>query len=77
MSRVLYRNYPDPEEVRRVRVGTIVYGFCGGYFGSDSYGDKRVEGVGADWVVAREMDTGSAVFAPVPPEQLEEYTPCE
>jgi hypothetical protein len=36
-----------------LRVGDILYGFCGGYFGRDSYKDKRVEAIGADWVVAR------------------------
>lgn len=32
-----------------VRIGTKLYGFCDGCFGRDSYSDKRVEGVGADW----------------------------
>lgn len=44
-------------------VGTVLKGFCGGYFGRDSHEDKRVEGVGSDWVVAREMSTGEIVFA--------------
>jgi len=44
-----------------MRVGTKLYGFCGGMFGRESYGDKIVEGVGADWVVARE-DNGAVVF---------------
>lgn len=56
-----------------VRVGTILYGFCGGYFGRDSYDDKRVEALGADWVVAREIETGEVVFAPNHPEYFEEY----
>lgn len=37
-------------------VGTMLYGFCNGYFGRDSYGNKRVEAVGADWLVARGVD---------------------
>lgn len=59
-----------------VRVGSILYGFCGGAFGRDSYHDKRVEAIGADWLVARplgwhgnepvELFTGN-------PEELEQY----
>lgn len=55
-----------------LRVGTVLYGFCGGWFGRDSYGDKRVEAVGADWVVARE-DNGDVVFYAGDPERLLEY----
>ena len=36
-------------------VGQMLYGYCGGYFG-DEYGDKRIEAVGADWIVARSFD---------------------
>lgn len=43
-------------------VGTILYGYCGGYFGRDSYEDKRVEAVGVDWVVTRNAD-GYVEFA--------------
>jgi len=39
-------------------VGTMLYGFCGGHFGRDSYESKRVEAVGADWVVCRDEDGG-------------------
>ena len=46
-----------------IRVGTILHGYCGGAFGRESYSDKRVEAIGADWVVAREEDTGNPVFA--------------
>lgn len=35
-------------------VGQPLYGYCGGWFGRDSYRDKRVEAVGVDWVVARD-----------------------
>lgn len=38
--------------------GMELYGFCGGHFGRDHYGDKRVEGFGTDWIVAREDDGG-------------------
>jgi hypothetical protein len=40
----------------QLQVGQTLYGFCGGYFGRDSYHDKRVEAVGADWVVVRRAD---------------------
>lgn len=48
----------------RVRLlpGDILYGFCAGWFGRDSYEMKHVEAVGADWVVARD-DTGLIHFA--------------
>ena len=53
-----------------LRVGAMLRGYCGGYFGRDSYSDKRVEAVGFDWVVARE-EYGQPVFAgPVSPEKL-------
>ena len=38
-----------------IGVGTILYGYCDGFFGRDSYSNKRIEAVGADWVVARSM----------------------
>lgn len=56
-----------------IRVGTVLYGYCGGRFGDSSW-DKRVEGVGADWVVAREIYTNNPVFYEGDPEDLEEYT---
>jgi hypothetical protein len=54
-------------------VGTVLEGYCGGCFGCDSYEDKRVEAIGADWVVAREIEKGNAVFYDGRPEDLEEY----
>ena len=41
-----------------VEIGTLLNGYCNGFFGRDSYGEKRVEGVGADWIVVREEDGG-------------------
>lgn len=57
-------------------VGDVLYGFCGGAFGRDSYGDKTVEAIGRDWVVARE---GSRpVYADGDPAHLTRYrTPEE
>jgi len=58
-----------------VVVGTKLYGYCDGYFGTDSYGDKRVEAIGADWVVARELGGEErALFAGATPNELEKYT---
>jgi hypothetical protein len=57
---------------RPLRVGDVLYGFCGGAFGRDSYGTKRVEAIGADWVVARE-DDGGPLMCPGDPERLTEY----
>ena len=41
-------------------IGTILYGYCNGYFGK-SYNDKRIEAIGCDWVVVRSED-GYALF---------------
>ena len=58
-----------------LRIGTLLYGYCGGAFGRDSYSNKRVEGIGADWVVARELEGHEdIVLANFSPEQLEEYS---
>lgn len=34
-------------------VGSVVHGFAAGSFGRDSYDCRRVEAVGADWIVTR------------------------
>lgn len=44
------------------RVGLLLYGFCDGYFGHDSYKIKRIEALGVDWVVCRD-DKGEPIFA--------------
>jgi hypothetical protein len=58
-----------------ILVGTILYGYCGGHFGRDSYETKRVEAVGADWVVCRD-ESGEIHFACGEGilNKLEEYT---
>lgn len=55
-----------------VRVGSILYGFCGGCFGRDSYDNKRVEAMGADWVVVRN-ESGGVEFTDHAPSDLAEY----
>lgn len=39
-----------------VEVGDVLHGYCGGWFGRDSYDCSRVEAVGPDWLVARIRD---------------------
>lgn len=51
-----------PYPIPHLLVGQVLYGYCEGYFGRDSYGNKRVEAVGVDWVVARE-NGNEVVFA--------------
>lgn len=62
------------EKSKQLRVGAKLYGYCGGTFGRDSYGDKFVEAIGNDWVVVRERDTDHPQFFTGDPEDLLEYT---
>lgn len=39
-----------------LQVGQVLHGYCGGYFGRDSYECRRVEAVGFDWVVCRRVE---------------------
>jgi len=34
----------------------MIYGYCNGFFGRDSYEPKRVEAEGRYWIVARRLD---------------------
>lgn len=58
-----------------LRIGDVLYGYCGGSFGRDSYDDKRVEAIGSDWVVVRTGFYGesSAGLYHGDPEDLCEY----
>lgn len=60
-----------------IRVGTVLYGFCHGAFGRDSYGDKRVEAIGADWVVAREDNNSVNVYYGSPEQLAYNTVNCE
>ena len=42
-----------------MNIGKLIYGYCNGYFGRDSYDTKRIEAEGWDWIVARELDENS------------------
>lgn len=44
-----------------IKVGTILYGYCNGFFDGD-YGNKRIEAIGSDWVVCR-LDDGTPSLA--------------
>lgn len=55
-----------------LRVGDTLYGYCGGWFGRDSYGDKTVEAIGSGWVVVR-SEYGWHEFGTGNPEDLIEY----
>jgi hypothetical protein len=39
-----------------IAVGEVIHGFCGGLYGRESFGCRRVEAVGADWVLTRTLD---------------------
>lgn len=42
-------------------VGRMLYGYCNGEFGRDSYHERRIEAEGYDWVVARDDDGDPAM----------------
>lgn len=41
--------------IRHTWIGATLYGYCNG-FGDGTYGDKRVEAQGYDWLVVRELE---------------------
>ena len=55
--------------------GDVLSGFCEGYFGRDSYGEKIVVAMGRDWVVCREG--GRPVFADCGPDTLAKHRVTE
>lgn len=56
--------------LRPLRVGDVLYGYCAGHFGRDSYGRKRVEAIGVDWVVVREGESTVHLHAGNPEDLL-------
>lgn len=58
-----------------VRIGTVLHGYCEGHFGRDALGPKRVEAIGADWIVARMVNghivTAEFSYLPDGPAQME------
>lgn len=50
------------DEIRpHIGPGTILFGFCGGVFGSGSDHDKVIEAMGSDWVIARALNSAESV----------------
>lgn len=45
-----------------LQIGQMLYGYCRGIFGRDSYDDKRIEAIEFDWIVVRGED-GTPDFA--------------
>jgi hypothetical protein len=43
-----------PSRITTRHVGRTLYGYCGGFFGRDSYDDKTIIAVGEDFVTVRE-----------------------
>lgn len=56
-----------------MRVGDLLDGYCGGYFGRDRYDAKRVEALGGDWVLVRNSVTNKPELALCNPETLLPY----
>ena len=44
--------------MNQLQIGQILYGYCGGFFGRNSHEDKRIEAIGIDWVVVRDVYSG-------------------
>lgn len=56
----------------KVKVGSVLHGYCGGSFGRDSYSHKRVEAIGKGWLVVRN-EQGQPEFYAGKKSDLEEY----
>ncbi len=48
--------------MNKVQVGSILHGYCNGFFGRDAYDESRVEAMGVDWIVVRK-ENGNPNFA--------------
>lgn len=47
----------------KVKVGSVLHGYAGGYFGRDSYSHKRVEAIGKGWLVVRNEEGEPEFYA--------------
>lgn len=58
-----------------LRIGDVLHGYCGGAFGRDHYACSRVEAIGSDFVVVREVETAyrGVWFSVGDPDSLAEY----
>lgn len=72
------------QHISGLRVGDVLRGFCGGYFGRDSYGDKTVVHVALRYVVVSEQylsrdgeswETAYLLYSGDPSELLEYRNP--
>jgi hypothetical protein len=52
----------DQSDPRPLDPGQIIHGFASGAFGRDHYGCCRVESVGPDWVVGRDLESTALCF---------------
>lgn len=52
--------------------GIQIYGFCNGYFGSDSYSDKVIIASGEDWIVGKSRCDGVEFAKFDDPKEMEE-----
>ena len=52
------RGQDDEESLARsaFRVGMFLYGYCGGLFGRDSYGEKEIVGLHGNTIIVKEKD---------------------
>ena len=37
-------------------IGKKIYGYCNGFFSKNEYGNKIIEAVGSDWIIARDSE---------------------
>ena len=44
-----------------LQIGQILKGYCSGFFGNN-YEDKRIEALGIDWIVVREIENDLVLF---------------
>jgi len=51
-------------------IGRIIYGYCDGYFGRDSYHEKIIIGEGYNWIVVK--DWNGVDFACLPADEKQE-----
>jgi dTDP-4-amino-4,6-dideoxygalactose transaminase len=49
-------------DISEIRIGTILYGYCNGWLDDDYWGEKVIEAIGPDWVIARN-EKGEPLFA--------------
>lgn len=58
-----------------LQVGDLIYGYCGGIWGNEGlvFHERRVEAIGADWVVVRNSGGNVEMFYGSPAD-LQDWT---